>query len=141
MLSCCVLHVQAWGQTTDQMIMLALQPNSQNLAFLNGCAMLPILPGRAAECAPCHAALRVWYKHCAEDLSRTLQPLVTAWALCCRLSPICLDVPSLQAGIRAGETAVMQTIGARLHQQPQVDALYQDAGFEANGMEPVAYRR
>lgn len=41
--------MQAWGQTTDQMITLALQPDSHKLPFLDGTHMLPVLPGKAAE--------------------------------------------------------------------------------------------
>ena len=33
------------------MVLLALQPGSDKLPFLDGTHMLPILPGKASECA------------------------------------------------------------------------------------------
>lgn len=67
--------------------------------------------------------------------------MVRQEAVLCRLSPICLDVPSLRSGIQAGETAVMQLLSPLL--QSPGSGLYDDAGLAANGMEPVmaAYGR
>ena len=57
--------------------------------------------------------------------------------LCRRLSPICLDVATLQAGIRAGEEAVMQALH-HLLPEPQPADGYTGACVEMNGMEGMA---
>ena len=54
--------------------------------------------------------------------------------MCCSLSCICLDPPTLRAGIQAGEAAVLQTLGSCV--QLPVSDIYAEAGLAANGIEP-----
>ena len=56
----------------------------------------------------------------------------------CRLSPICLDVAALHAGISAGESAVLQTLEPLLLGLQPADCLPAKAYVEANGMEGMA---